>query len=213
MTKAGSSATTLIERGRADVDSIEHATTASDPVPYGILDLLRSSGFFGTRGDRGLTWRCEDRPRRAIGIVDGLRRWGSMTLTIDPSKDYAVTSMISPSGTDWMRVHAADAVITADGVRHTFGSRSSGFSYTSVAIRDDGRHLELVVTFTLLPRNLNVTRHIAVVPGSPTFETWTSFEALGKPVMLSDIGGFKAVVAPGTLHWVTASRLRPATST
>ncbi len=171
------------------------------PAAFSIFfGLLASSALAETVGSLGDAKIERDVRSGSWTVYAG---GASMTLTIDPSKDYAVTSMISPSGTDWMRVHAADAVITADGTRHTFGSRSSGFSYTSVAIRDDGRHLELVVTFTLLPQNLNVTRHIAVVPGSPTFETWTSFEALGNSVMLSHIDGFRAVVAPGTLHWVS----------
>ena len=127
----------------------------------------------------------------------------SLSATLAPWKDYAVTSLVSPVGTNWIRVAGADAVVTADGVRHTFGSRSDGFRYTSLSTDNDGRRLQLNAAFTLQPQNLLVTRHIAVVPGSPTFEVWTSFQALGDPVSLSNLNAFQSIVAPGAIHWLT----------
>ncbi len=72
-----------------------------------------------------------------------------------------------------------------------------------MSTNDDGRRLELDVAFTLQPQNLLVTRHIAVVSGSPTFEVWTSFQAMGDSVSLSNLNAFQSVVSPGSIHWLT----------
>jgi hypothetical protein len=45
-----------------------------------------------------------------------------------------------------------------------------------------------------------VTRHIAVVPGSPTFEV-DQFPGRGNPVTLSNINAFRMVTLFGTIHW------------
>ena len=127
----------------------------------------------------------------------------SLSVTFGPSKDYQITSIVSPSGANWIRVNGPDTIVTADGTPHAFGSRSGGFSYTSVSTGNDGRHLELDATFTLQPQNLLVTRHIAVVSGSPTFEVWTSFQARDAPVALSNINAFQSVLSPGAIHWLT----------
>src|SRR5262249_4524367 len=127
----------------------------------------------------------------------------ALTTVLAPSRDYEVTSLVSPLGTDWVRAIGPDSIVTADGVRHAFGSRTDGFTYIFATTRHDERHVELDAAFTLQPQNLLVTRHIAVVPGSPTFEMWTTFRAMGDPVSLSNLDAFQALVSPGAIHWVT----------
>jgi alpha-galactosidase len=127
----------------------------------------------------------------------------SLSLVLTRSNDYRITALSSPSGTNWLRVAGPDTMVTADGVSHAFGSRADGFDFASIATHNDGRHLELAIAFTLQPQNLLVTRHIQVVSGSPTFEVWTSFQAMGDPVSLSNISAFQSVVLPGAIHWLT----------
>jgi alpha-galactosidase len=151
----------------------------------------------------------ESRGDASIAHDTGAGSWtigaggASMTILFTRSQDYAVTSILSPSGTNWLRVAGPDTIVTADGTAHAFGSRSDGFRFASVSANDDGRHLQLDVAFTLQPQNLLVTRHIAVVPGSPTFEVWTSFQAMSDSVSVSNINSFHTVVTPGSLHWLT----------
>jgi len=130
----------------------------------------------------------------------------SMVLAIDPDADYAITSLLSPSGVEWLRAGAADTLVTADGIPRTFGRRIDGFSYSSASARTNGLRLELDATFVLLPENLSATRHIAVASGSPTFEVWTTFRALSGPVTLSNLDSFRAVIAPGSINWLTGEQ-------
>jgi hypothetical protein len=120
-------------------------------------------------------------------IVHGAGSWtisaggASMALSIDPAEDFAVTSFRSPSGVEWLRAGTTDTVVTAGGVPRTFGRRSDGFTYSSASARTNGLRLELDATYVLLPQNLQATRHIAVVLGSPTFEVWTTFASNDDP--------------------------------
>jgi len=132
----------------------------------------------------------------------------AMALSIGPSTDYTVTSLVSPSGTQWLAAPHADATVTVSGTALVFGSRADGFTYASTSTRTNGRRLELAASYVVASLNLNVTRHVAVAPGSPTFEVWTTFQALGSPVALSNLGALDAIVAPGTIHWVTGEQPR-----
>ncbi len=129
-----------------------------------------------------------------------------MALAIDAAEDFAVTSLRSPSGVEWLRAGTTDTVVTAGGVPRTFGRRSDGFAYSSVSARTNGLRLELDATYVLLPQNLQATRHIAVASGSPTFEVWTTFQAQGGPVTLSNVDAFQAVIAPGSINWLTGEQ-------
>jgi hypothetical protein len=58
-------------------------------------------------------------------------------------------------------------------------------SDSATAGASDGRNLgrrRTATAFTLEKASLAVTRHIAVVSGSPTFEVWTTFKSLGGAV-------------------------------
>jgi hypothetical protein len=126
-----------------------------------------------------------------------------LTVSLDPSSDWQVKSLVSPTGRNWISGAVPDAWVTVNGTTYAFGSRSTGFVYTRASTSNDGRHLELDAAFTLQKTNLLVIRHVAVVSGSPTFEVWTTFKALGAAVSVSNISAIQAVVAPGTIHWLT----------
>src|SRR5215831_2547537 len=100
-----------------------------------VLDLRGSSAIAATVEALGDARIDHDEGSGSWTVSAG---GASMTITIDPSKDYAVTSMVSPAGHDWLRARATDTIVTVDGVRHIFGSRSSGFTYTSASTRKDG---------------------------------------------------------------------------
>jgi alpha-galactosidase len=132
----------------------------------------------------------------------------SMVLTIDPAEDYALTSLMSPSGAQWLRSGGADSVVTVgtDRSSRTFGRRADGFAYASASARTNGVRLELAATFVLTRQNLSATRHIAVTSGSPTFEVWTTFQAAGGAVALANIDAFEAAILPGALNWLTGEQ-------
>ncbi len=142
----------------------------------------------------------------------GARSWtisaggATMALTIDPAADYAITSLVSPSGVEWLRSGNPDSLVTAGGVTRVFGRRTDGFAYSSASARTNGLRLELDATFVLAAQSLSATKHIAVASGSPTFEIWTTFQALGGPVTLSNLDTLQAVIAPGTINWLTGEQ-------
>ncbi len=141
----------------------------------------------------------------------GARTWtisaggASMTVTADPAEDYALTSLVSPSGQQWLRAPASDAIVTTDRAR-VFGRRSDGFAYSSAAARTNGVRLEFAATYGLAPQNLTATRHIAVASGSPTFEVWTTFQAAGGAAALANINTWHATVAAGAINWLTGEQ-------
>jgi len=148
--------------------------------------------------------------------IDNDPRTGSWTVTagratmsfgLNASQNYTVTSILSPTGTEWIRTSGPDTIVTADGASHEFGNLSQGFGSPVVSTRRDERRLELDIAYTLQPQNLVVTRHIAVVSGSPTFEVWTSFQVRDQPVAVSNIRAFHATVAPSSIHWLTGEQL------
>lgn len=130
----------------------------------------------------------------------------SMVLTIDPAADYALTSLVSPSGVQWLRASGPDSIVTAGGVAHAFGSRTDGFAYASASARTNGTRLELQATYVLVAQSLTATRHVAVVSGSPTFEVWTTFQAGGAGVALTGLDTFRASIVPGQLNWLSGEQ-------
>ena len=130
----------------------------------------------------------------------------SMSLAVDPDEDYALLSLVSPSGVEWVRAPDADAIVTANGRSRALGQKSDGFVYSSASARTNGLRLELAATFVLPSGNLSATRHVAVVSGSPTFEVWTTFQALNGAVALANLDAFQASIAPGPLNWLTGEQ-------
>ena len=127
----------------------------------------------------------------------------ALTAALDPSRDWQIVSLVSPAGRNWISGAIPDAPIAANGTAYAFGNRAAGFTYTLATTVNDGRRLELDAEFTLQKASLLVTRHIAVVSGSPTFEMWTTFKSSGAAVSVSNIGAIQTLIAPGTVHWLT----------
>ena len=111
----------------------------------------------------------------------------TLTAALDPSSDWQIVSLVSPTGHNWMSGTVPDTWITANGSTYAFGNRAAGFTYTLASTTSDGRHLELDAAYTLQKANLVVSRHIAIVSGSPTFEMWTTFASTGSAVSVSNI--------------------------
>jgi alpha-galactosidase len=125
----------------------------------------------------------------------------SLTLALDPSRDFAIVSLLSASGTTWNASVAADTVVRIGGRTLAFGNRPAGFTYRDVAVVTHGNTLRLDATFGLQADNLTITRHYAIVPGSPAFEAWTTYEGAG--ASLADLSTLQITVPNGVLHWLT----------
>jgi alpha-galactosidase len=126
----------------------------------------------------------------------------ALTLAIDPSRDFAILNLVTTSGKAWTTAVAADSFVHAGNQTVAFGSRAH-FAYQDVTIETPGRTLQLNATFMLTSENLRVTRHYAIVSGSPSFETWTTYAPATKPVTLSDLNALLLTVPAGTLRWLT----------
>ena len=53
-----------------------------------------------------------------------------LTVSLDPSSDWQVKSLVSPTGRNWISGAVPDAWVTVNGTTYAFGSRSTGFVYT-----------------------------------------------------------------------------------
>src|SRR5882757_4435280 len=125
----------------------------------------------------------------------------SLTLALDPSRDFAIVSLLSASGTTWNASAAADTFVRVGGRTLAFGNRPAGFTYRDVAVVTHGNTLRLDATFGLPADNLTLTRHYAIAPGSPAFEAWTTYEGAG--ASLADLSALQITVSNGVVHWLT----------
>jgi alpha-galactosidase len=133
-----------------------------------------------------------------------LRAGGAaLTLAADPSRDFAVVSLISPSGRAWTGGAASDTFVRVGGRTHPFGHRGNGFEYQNTTVSARAGGLQLDATFTLRSANLTVTRHYAIVSGSPSYEAWTTLAAAGGLPSVADLNALVLTVPAGTIHWVT----------
>lgn len=126
----------------------------------------------------------------------------SMTLLIDPARDFQVLRLGYFSGEPQTIGTLPDSQITLGGRTVPFGNRGAGWVFNNVATSVSGFTVQLDVTFDLPSSRLRATRHYAVTSGSPTFETWTSFAPLGGTVLLSDLNALALTIPAGTIHWV-----------
>src|SRR5216684_3903092 len=126
----------------------------------------------------------------------------TLTVALDPSRDFQVVSLVGASSQNWIVVTRSSPDVIISGVPLAFGSRAAGFQYESAAASNDGHTLRLDGSFVLPSAGVRATRHIVVTPGSPTFEIWTSFQALDVPVAVANLNAFQLSVPAGTLHWL-----------
>jgi alpha-galactosidase len=127
----------------------------------------------------------------------------TLTLALDPSRDFSVTKLVTASGKPWIGTVAPDSVVTFGQETLPFGSRSAGFVYQGVTVAPSGNGLQLNAVFDLPPAGLRVTRHYAVVPGSPTFEAWTTYAPTSGAPSLSNLSALQLTMPAGGLHWLT----------
>jgi len=124
-----------------------------------------------------------------------------LTLALDASRDFAIVSLLSASGTSWTTAAAADSLVSVGGRTLPFGSRAAGFAYDGVTVATRGATLQLNAAFTLASDRLTVTRHYAIVAGSPSFEAWTTFG--GDGAVVADLNALHITVPSGAVHWAS----------
>jgi alpha-galactosidase len=128
----------------------------------------------------------------------------SLALRLGKSADFALLQLLSPSGQSWTTGAFPDTSLRINGTVLPFGSAASGFVFHAVAAVPDGPRLRLDAVFDLLPTGLRVTRHYAIVAGSPTFESWTTFERIGSSsVRVAEINGVELKILAGRIRWLT----------
>ena len=125
----------------------------------------------------------------------------SLTLALDPTRDFAIVSLISASGTPWTTGVAADSFVRVGNRSHAFGNRAAGFAYQDATVVTRGRTLQLNATFRLSSDALTATRRYAIVSGSPSFEAWTTYEGPGASI--ADLNALQISVPTGSVRWLT----------
>jgi alpha-galactosidase len=123
----------------------------------------------------------------------------SLKLALDPSHDFAIVSLLSASGTTWAT--GVDSVVRLGSRTLPFGNRAAGFAYQDAAVVTRGGTLQLNATFRLTADNLTLTRHYAIVSGSPSFEVWTTYEAAGTAI--AELNALRIAVPTGVVRWLT----------
>jgi alpha-galactosidase len=124
----------------------------------------------------------------------------ALTLALDSTRDFAVLGLISPSGKPWTLGAASDSFVRVGSRTFPFGSRSAGFAYDSATVEAHDNTIQLNAAFTLA--DLTITRHYAVVPGSPSFEAWTTYAAQSATAV-ADLYVLQLTVPAGAIHSVT----------
>jgi alpha-galactosidase len=128
----------------------------------------------------------------------------SLSLAIGPSRDFAILSLTSSSGASWIAGSAPDTVVRVGGRSLSFGNRSAGFTYREAAVVTRGATLQLDATFRLAANDLTLTRHYAIVSGSPSFDAWTTYEGSGTEI--ADLNALQITVPNGPVRWLTGLR-------
>src|SRR5262245_39037055 len=124
----------------------------------------------------------------------------ALTLAADSSRDFAVLRLTSRSGKSIAQSGAADSLIQVNGTAVPLGRRSAGFTFDGVTVDTSSGKLQLNAAFTLSTPRLRITRHYAVVSGSPTFEVWNTYTPLAGEVVLSDLDSLQLTIPNGTIH-------------
>src|SRR5262245_13249077 len=147
-----------------------------------------------------------------ISQDDSARTWtlsaggASLVLRIDRTGDYQAARFESPTGRNWLLDSTTDTWVIINGKPEPFGRRDVGFDFERVQTFNSGTSLRLDAIYRYRPANVRVARHIAITDGSPTFELWTTFEALGQQADLADLNGFELRVPAGTIRWLTGMK-------
>jgi len=124
----------------------------------------------------------------------------ALTLALDPARDFALLGLIAPSGKAWTAGAASDSFVRIGSRTFPFGSRSAGFAYDSATVSAHDNTIQLNAAFALA--DLTITRHYAAVPGSPSFEAWTTYTARSATAV-ADLNVLQLTLQGGTIHWLT----------
>jgi alpha-galactosidase len=127
----------------------------------------------------------------------------SLTLAIDASRDFAVMKFAAPSGATLNAGTEADSIVRIGGQLLSFGNRAAGFSYRAASAGNVDGRLQLDATFDLVAAGLQITRHYAIVSGSPTFEAWTTYTSTNATPAIADLNALRITIPAGTLHWTS----------
>jgi alpha-galactosidase len=126
----------------------------------------------------------------------------TLVVTSDSGRDFSVGQFNSASGVSWTIGTAADSTLRVRGQLLTFGARADGFSFRSASTSNNGGRLEFAATYDLPTADLQLTRHYAVVSGSPTIEAWTTYASVSG-ASVGDLLALQITIPAGTIHWVT----------
>lgn len=128
----------------------------------------------------------------------------TLTLALDASRDFEVVRLATASNIPWIIGALPDSTVTVRGNVLPFGRRTAGFALQTVATSARGQTLQLDAVFELASAGLRVTRHYRTTSGSPTFEAWTSFSAVGAGLaIVSNLNALQVTVPGGTVRWLT----------
>lgn len=163
------------------------------------LALLAMSSTLGGQSTAPAASITHDESAHTYTLLAG---GAKLVLSIDRSVDYALLILESSTGRNWTAAPGPDTWVTIDNKPEPFGSRKAGFEFEGVITARVARKLQLSASYRYKPANVRVTRHIAIVDGSPTFEMWTTFDSLGQDVTLSDLNAFELRVPEGAIHWL-----------
>ena len=119
-----------------------------------------------------------------------------LTLSLGANRDFAIERLVTASGGSWTRAIASDSIIKVGGRTVSLGSRREGFTLQGVSVDTQDQRLQLNATFELASASLRVTRHYAIVSGSPTFEAWNTYAPNGGAPELSDLNALQLVITP-----------------
>ncbi len=126
----------------------------------------------------------------------------ALTLGLEASRDFTIVKFVGPSGKAAATTGTPDTLVRVGSQTFLFGNRAEGFTFEGASVEAHDARIQLNATYDLRMQNLRLTRHYAVVPGSPSFETWTTFEPTNGAVTLGDLNALQITVPTGTLHYV-----------
>jgi len=126
----------------------------------------------------------------------------SLKLALDAGRDFSIVSLTTGSGIAWTSSAAPDTWVRTGNQSLPFGNRAAGFSFQNVSVETHGNRLQLNATFELASAGLRMTRHYAMVAGSPAFEAWTTYTPATHAESLSDLSALQITITAGQVHWV-----------
>jgi alpha-galactosidase len=124
----------------------------------------------------------------------------TLTLALDSGRDFAILGLVTSSKIPWTIGAQTDTTVTSAGRTVPFGNRAAGFVLRAAEAHAAGALLQLDAVFDFTRASLRVTRHYRVAPGSPTFETWTTYAALGGRPEVSNLSVLQLTVPAGGIR-------------